>query len=243
MQIKVAKSAGFCFGVKRAVGIAESYAEKKIPAVTLGEIIHNPVVVEDLRSRGVFPIENIEECPAGYTVILRSHGVPMSLIEKLEEKDIPYADATCPFVERIHKIVEERTAAGDVVILTGNPDHAEVKGIIGHAKGKVYVVRNLKELEELVEKEKMLCAKCHTLLSQTTFLRAEWEKCEKFAKRVYTNLLIFDTICYDAYTKQMEAAKLSKECDKMIVIGGKNSSNTARLLETCAANCPAVLIE
>lgn len=243
MQIKVAKSAGFCFGVKRAVGIAESYAEKKIPAVTLGEIIHNPVVVEDLRSRGVFPVENIEECPAGYTVILRSHGVPMSLIEKLEEKGIPYADATCPFVERIHKIVEERTAAGDVVILTGNPDHAEVKGIIGHAKGKVYVVRNLKELEELVEKEKMLCAKCHTLLSQTTFLRAEWEKCEKFAKRVYTNLLIFDTICYDAYTKQMEAAKLSKECDKMIVIGGKNSSNTARLLETCAANCPAVLIE
>ena len=108
---------------------------------------------------------------------------------------------------------------------------------------RIIIEDALKELEELVEKEKMLCAKCHTLLSQTTFLRAEWEKCEKFAKRVYTNLLIFDTICYDAYTKQMEAAKLSKECDKMIVIGGKNSSNTARLLETCAANCPAVLIE
>ena len=223
MQIKVAKSAGFCFGVKRAVGIAESYAEKGIPAVTLGEIIHNPIVVENLRRRGVVPIENIDECPPGATVILRSHGVPLSVIEKLEEKGIPYEDATCPFVARIHKIVAERTAAGDTVILTGNPDHAEVKGIIGHAKGDVRVVRNLSELEKLVDNDKNLCANCYTLLSQTTFLRAEWEKCEKFAKRVYTNLLIFDTICYDAYTKQREAAELSKECDKMLVIGGKNS--------------------
>ena len=106
MQIKVAKSAGFCFGVKRAVGIAEIYAEKGIPAVTLGEIIHNPTVVENLRRRGVLPIENIDECPKGATVILRSHGVPLSVIEKLEEKGIPYEDATCPFVARIHKIVK-----------------------------------------------------------------------------------------------------------------------------------------
>lgn len=243
MQIKVAKSAGFCFGVKRAVGIAEEFAEKGIPAVTLGEIIHNPLVVKSLSDRGVIPIGEIDECPIGSTVIIRSHGVPLSVTKKLEEKGIEYRDATCPFVARIHKIVNERTAAGDTVILTGNPDHAEVKGIIGHAEGRVLVVRNLKELEELARNEKSFCANCHTLLSQTTFLRAEWEKCEKFAKKVYTNLLIFDTICYDAYTKQQEAAELSKECDKMIVIGGRNSSNTARLLETCAANCPAVLIE
>ena len=243
MQIKVAKSAGFCFGVKRAVGIAESYAERGKPAVTLGEIIHNSAVVESLRSRGVFPVESIDQCPPGATVIIRSHGVPLSVIEKLEERGIPYEDATCPFVARIHKIVAERTAAGDVVIVVGNPDHAEVKGIVGHAKGSVFVVRNLSELEKLVEKDKTLCAKCHTLVSQTTLLRAEWEKCEKFAKKVYTNLLIFDTICYDAYTKQREAEALSKECDKMVIIGGKNSSNTARLFETCAAGCPAVLIE
>ena len=147
MQIKVAKSAGFCFGVKRAVGIAEKYAESGVPAVTLGEIIHNPSVVEDLRKRGVYPVERVEDCPEGATLILRSHGVPAATVEELERRGIPYEDATCPFVARIHRIVEERTAAGDVVIITGNPDHAEVKGILGHAKGDAFVVRNLTELE------------------------------------------------------------------------------------------------
>ena len=159
-EIIVADSAGFCFGVKRAVGIAEEYAEKGIPAVTLGEIIHNPIVVEGLKSRGVYPVEEVSEVPEGATLILRSHGVPLSVVEELEEKGIPYADATCPFVARIHRIVAERTAAGDTVIITGNPDHAEVKGIVGHAKGDVLVVRNLEELEELSKNDKNLCAKC-----------------------------------------------------------------------------------
>ena len=242
-EIIVADSAGFCFGVKRAVGIAEDFAEKGIPAVTLGEIIHNPIVVDGLRAKGVYPVENVSEVPKGATLILRSHGVPLSVIEELEEKCNPYADATCTFVARIHRIVAERTAAGDTVIITGNPHHAEVRGIIGHAKGDVRVVRNLAELEELSKNEENLCAKCITIVSQTTFLRAEWEKCEKFAKKVYTNLLIFDTICNDACTKQSEADALSRRCNGMIVVGGRNSSNTARLWETCAANCPTVLIE
>ena len=242
-EIIVADSAGFCFGVKRAVGIAEDFAEKGIPAVTLGEIIHNPTVVEELRAKGVYPVESVSEVPEGYTLILRSHGVPLSVIEELDKKCIPYADATCPFVARIHRVVAERTAAGDTVIITGNPDHAEVKGIVGHAKGDVRVVRNLAELEELSRNEPELCAKCITIVSQTTFLRAEWEKCEKFAKKVYTNLLIFDTICNDACTKQSEADSLSRRCDGMIVVGGKKSSNTARLWETCAVNCPSVLVE
>lgn len=242
-KIIVADSAGFCFGVKRAVGIAEDFAEKGIPAVTLGEIIHNPTVVESLREKGVYPVESVSEVPEGATLILRSHGVPLSVIDELEKKCIPYADATCPFVARIHRIVAERTAAGDTVIITGNPDHAEVRGIVGHAKGDVRVVRNLAELEELSKNEENLCAKCITIVSQTTFLRAEWENCEKFAKKVYTNLLIFDTICNDACTKQSEADALSRRCNGMIVVGGRNSSNTARLWETCAANCPAVLIE
>ena len=242
-EIIVADSAGFCFGVKRAVGIAEDFAEKGIPAVTLGEIIHNPTVVEELRAKGVYPVESVSEVPEGYTLILRSHGVPLSVIEELDKKCIPYADATCPFVARIHRVVAERTAAGDTVIITGNPDHAEVKGIVGHAKGDVRVVRNLAELEELSRNEPELCAKCITIVSQTTFLRAEWEKCEKFAKKVYTNLSIFDTICNDACTKQSEADALSRRCNGMIVIGGRKSSNTARLWETCAANCPTVLIE
>ena len=242
-EIIVADSAGFCFGVKRAVGIAEEFAEKGKPAVTLGEIIHNPTVVESLRERGVFPVESVDEVPEGYTLILRSHGVPLSVVEELEEKNIPYADATCPFVARIHRIVAKQTAAGDTVIITGNPDHAEVRGIIGHANGDVFVVRNLEELEELSKNHNFFDQKAITLVSQTTFLRAEWEKCEKFAKKVYTNLLIFDTICNDACTKQSEADALSNKCDGMIVIGGKKSSNTARLWETCVANCPSVLIE
>ena len=242
-EIIVADSAGFCFGVKRAVGIAEDFAEKGIPAVTLGEIIHNPIVVDGLREKGIYPVEDISEVPEGATLILRSHGVPLSVVEELEEKCIPYADATCPFVARIHRIVSEKTAAGETVIITGNPDHAEVKGIVGHAKGDVRVVRNLEELEKLSKNCENLCAKCITIVSQTTFLRMEWEKCEKFAKKVYTNLSIFDTICNDACTKQSEADALSRRCDGMIVIGGRNSSNTARLWETCAANCPAVLVE
>ncbi len=243
MQIKVAKSAGFCFGVKRAVGIAEKYAEEHRPAVTLGEIIHNPIVVNGLKERGIKPIYDLSECPENTTVILRSHGVPLSVIEELEKNCIPYEDSTCPFVTRIQKLVEEHTAAGEVVILLGNPEHAEVKGITGHSKGEVHVVRGLAELEEFVKTGGDFCANCHTILSQTTFLKDEWEKCVKFAKKVYTNLFIFDTICYDAYTKQSEADELSKGCDRMIVLGGRNSSNTARLWETCAANCPTVLVE
>ncbi|MBQ3500718.1 MAG: bifunctional 4-hydroxy-3-methylbut-2-enyl diphosphate reductase/30S ribosomal protein S1 [Oscillospiraceae bacterium] len=242
-EIIVADSAGFCFGVKRAVGIAEDFAQKGIPAVTLGEIIHNPTVVDGLKAKGVYPVEEVSEVPEGATLILRSHGVPLSVMEELEKNCIPYADATCPFVARIHRIVAERTAAGDTVIITGNPDHAEVKGIVGHSKGDVRVVRNLEELENLSKNDKNLCAKCITIVSQTTFLRAEWEKCEKFSKKVYTNLLIFDTICNDACTKQSEADALSRRCNGMIVIGGRKSSNTARLWETCAANCPTVLIE
>lgn len=242
-EIIVANSAGFCFGVKRAVGIAEGFAEKGIPAVTLGEIIHNPTVVDGLKAKGVYPVENISDVPKGATLILRSHGVPLSVIEELQKNCIPYADATCPFVARIHRIVAERTALGDTVIITGNPEHAEVKGIVGHAKGDVFVVRDSNELEELYKNEKNLLEKSLSIVSQTTFLRAEWEKCEKFAKKVYTKLLIFDTICNDACTKQGEADALSRRCDGMIVIGGKKSSNTARLWETCAANCPSVLIE
>lgn len=243
MKIEVAESAGFCFGVKRAVGIAEEFSEKGVPAVTYGEIIHNPTVVEELRQKGICPIENIADCPKGATLILRSHGVSAAVIEELEKLGIPYADATCPFVARIHKIVEERSAAGDIVIITGDPEHTEVKGIIGHSKGEVHVVRDLQELEIFVKSEKNFCAKCHTIVSQTTFLRTEWENCEKFAEKVYTNLLIFDTICHDAYTKQKEAEKLSERCDGMVVIGGKASSNTARLFETCAARCHTVMVE
>ena len=243
MQIITAKSAGYCFGVKRAVGIAQDFADRKIPAVTMGEIIHNPTVVGQLREKGIFPVESLGEIPKGYTIILRSHGVPQSVVDELEEKGIPYVDAACPFVKRIHEIVREHTGKGETVILTGDPDHAEVRGIVGHARGDIVVVRNLEELRNFVQNGDDDRQKTHILVSQTTFLRAEWEKCEKFVKKVYTNLDIFDTICHDANTKQNEADRLSRKCDLMVIIGGKNSSNTKRLYETCSANCRSVLIE
>ncbi|HXK77512.1 MAG TPA: bifunctional 4-hydroxy-3-methylbut-2-enyl diphosphate reductase/30S ribosomal protein S1 [Oscillospiraceae bacterium] len=243
MELILAKTAGFCFGVRRAVETAERFAERGEPAATLGELIHNPDVVGDLAKRGVPPVNSPEECPPEATLIIRSHGVSPEVIRKIRELGLSFCDATCPFVEKIHRIADERTAAGDILLIMGDPDHAETKGILGHCGENAAVLRNLGELERYVKNEAPFGEKCHTLLSQTTFLRSEWKKCEEFAKKVYTNLKIFDTICHDAYTKQREAELLSERCDRMIVAGGKKSSNTARLYETCAAHCPSVLVE
>ncbi len=243
MELILAKTAGFCFGVKRAVETAERFAERGEPAVTLGELIHNPDVVGELAKRGVPPVDSPEECPPGATLIIRSHGVSPEVIRRIRELGLSFCDATCPFVEKIHRIADERTAAGDILLVMGDPDHAETKGILGHCGENAAVLRNLDELERYVKNEAPFGEKCHTLLSQTTFLRSEWKKCEEFAKKVYTKLKIFDTICHDAYTKQKEAELLSERCDRMIVAGGKKSSNTARLYETCAAHCPSVLVE
>ncbi len=243
MELILAKTAGFCFGVKRAVETAERFAERGEPAATLGELIHNPDVVGELAKKGVPPVASPEECPPGATLIIRSHGVSPEVIRRIEELGIPFCDATCPFVEKIHRIADECTAAGDILLIMGDPDHAETKGILGHCGENAAVLRNLGELERYAKNEAPYGEKCHTLLSQTTFLRSEWKKCEEFGKKVYTNLKIFDTICHDAYTKQTEAELLSKRCDRMIIAGGKKSSNTARLYETCAANCPSVLVE
>lgn len=243
MSVVAAQSAGFCFGVKRAVNMAFSCVEEGKRAVTLGELIHNPAVVEDLAARGVRAIDNISQARRGETVIIRSHGVPAADLEEIERRGLDCLDATCPFVARIHGIAAERGRAGDVILLTGNPDHAEVRGIIGHCVGAVFVFRNVDELQDFFVTEDNNCNKRYTLVSQTTFLRSEWKKCVEIAKKVCTNLSVFDTICNDACIKQKEADRLSRECCQMVVVGGRGSSNTARLYETCAANCPTVLVE
>jgi len=243
MSVVAAQSAGFCFGVKRAVNMAYECIASGRRAATLGELIHNPGVVDDLASRGVRVIGDISQAEPGETVIIRSHGVPKAVTDELEAGGMAYLDATCPFVARIHGIVAQRGEAGDVILLAGNPEHAEIKGIIGHCAGDVFVFRNAGELQKYLQETPNICKKCYTLVSQTTFLRSEWKNCVEFAKKVCTNLSVFDTICNDACIKQKEADKLSRECQRMVVVGGRSSSNTARLYETCAANCPTVLVE
>lgn len=243
MSVTIAKSAGFCFGVHRAVDMAFSCAEKGVKAVTLGELIHNPQVVRELKEHGVRVISALSEIEEGETVIIRSHGVPTELITEMEEKNIPFIDATCPFVKRIHDIVNEAGKENKTVILMGDSSHAEVKGIIGHCVGKVLVAKTPEELEKILKNIPDLDKNEYIMVSQTTFSAILWKKCSEIAKKVCTNLKVFDTICNDACTKQKEADELSRHCDVMVVAGGKESSNTARLFETCAANCPTVLVE
>lgn len=241
-EIKVAKSAGFCFGVSRAVEIVRQEADSGRPVCTLGEIIHNPVVVEDFAARGVTVVDRVEDCPPGRTVIIRSHGVPSRVYEYLESHGIPYIDATCPYVLRIHKIVGSQPE-GTHILLLGDRDHPEVQGIAGHCNRPCTIVKNADELEKVVILLKNQGVEAFILASQTTFDRQEWKKSAETAKKVCTNLNIFDTICKATVTRQEEARELSRLADVMVVIGGRHSSNTKKLYDICRGNCPAILVE
>lgn len=237
----LAKTAGFCFGVDRAVKRVYSLVDGGGSVCTLGPIIHNPQVVEDLSSKGVKIISSPSEAPKDSTVVIRSHGVSDDVIDELKSLGINYVDATCPFVTNIHKLVRE---AGDkIVIVAGNSDHPEVMGITGCAKGACFVVKNAEELEKLLEDHPEFSEKQVLLCAQTTFNVKEWEKTEKILKKVYTNALIFDTICNATAKRQAEADSLSKQSDIMIVVGGRDSSNTRKLKDVCSRNARTYLIE
>lgn len=247
MPVTVAKTAGFCFGVGRAVGMLEGALAAGKKVATLGPIIHNPQVVESFAYRGVRMIGEAGEAPAGYTVVIRSHGVGREVYEKLRQENIPYLDATCPFVKKIHRIVMEAGESGSTVLLAGEADHPEIKGILGHAAGPVHVFQNGGILQEMIEEscknKNFSVEKNYILLSQTTFNLLEWQKCVKIAKKVYTNLTLFDTICKTTVLRQIEAEELSRKSDHMIVVGGKESSNTRKLAVICAKNCPTTHVE
>ncbi len=242
MQIKLAKTAGFCFGVNRAVNLVYDLVNKGEKVSTFGPIIHNKQVVEDLEKKGVKSIESPSDCQEGYKIIIRTHGVEKSIVDDIEQKNIPYINATCPFVLKIHKIVSEQEE-GTITLIAGNENHPEVMGIRSFCKGESYVFQNEKELEKLIT-DKALCLKNNVIcVSQTTFSIEEWKKCEKFIKKVCTNFKIFDTICNATSDRQKEAETLSKECDAMIVVGGRHSSNTCKLRDVCSENAPTFLIE
>ncbi len=242
-KITVAKTAGFCFGVDRAVSLVYKLLDEGKRVCTLGPIIHNPQMVEELAQKGVIIAESVDDVPNGYTVVIRSHGVDRSVYERLSARALDYCDATCPFVSKIHKIVSENTDFDTPLFIAGDENHAEVIGIMGHANGKVYCFSDIDDLKIKLEKSNIMPNNVICVVSQTTFNQKKWEKCEIFLKKHYTNAKIFGTICSATSLRQNEAAKLSETNDLMIVVGGKHSSNTAKLRDICAQNTKTVLIE
>ncbi len=237
MKITLAKTAGFCFGVNRAVNMVYELLEQGEMVCTLGPIIHNPQLVEELAQKGVRIVESPEEVKTGETLVIRSHGVAKCVIEKAKSLGLKIADATCPFVAKIHKIVSEKSREGYITIIAGDAEHQEVKGIIGNCFGEYYVVSNLEELDILLKNNGNFGENSLILVSQTTFNAEIWSKMQKKLKKVCTNAKIFDTICSATSTRQQEAEELSKTNDVIIVIGGKHSSNTAKLFGVCSKNC------
>ena len=241
MQIILAKTAGFCFGVNRAVKLTYELLEQGRPVATLGPLIHNPQVVEDLESKGAITCDSVDDVPDGCEVVIRSHGVGQSVYDKISTRCLVYHDATCPFVTKIHKIAAQAGAEGAMLLVAGDAKHPEVQGIVGHTTGKVEVFANLAELEKLLPEftqQKSIFA-----VAQTTFNVQSWETCKEFLKNQCTNAKIFDTICNATWARQQEAEDLSQKCDHMVVIGGHHSSNTQKLLQVAARHTKAINVE
>ena len=239
MRIRVAKSAGFCYGVRRAVEMAERAAAQG-PVYLLGHITHNDHVIRRLEELGAVTISAPEEAPEGATVLIRAHGEPDSTFQALQARGCRVLDATCPNVTRIHEIVRDAEARGRMPVIVGEADHPEILGILGCAsRGRV--VSGWDELEQIMEKEPDFFGLPLTFVSQTTAILAKWEKIVENTKKVCTNAEFFDTICNATSRRQSEALELAGQCDAMIVIGDQKSSNTRKLTQLCASRCPMVV--
>lgn len=239
----LAKSAGFCFGVDRAVKIALDIAERGERAATLGPLIHNFKFTDYLAQKGIRIIESLDELEDDETLIIRSHGVGKSIYNQIEAAKLHYMDATCPYVEKIHKIVTNESNAGKTVIILGDEGHPEVAGIIGHCGEKRHVCATFDDFEKLLSAMPSEEIERSILVSQTTLDINFWGKCAEFAKKHYTNIKIFDTICSATNVRQSEAADIAAVSDMMIVIGDRHSSNTKKLGDVCRKFCRTLLIE
>ena len=238
-EVILAKSAGFCFGVRRAVELAQQVAQSGQPYVMLGPVIHNDHVIADLERKGVRCVASLEEVPPGCGVIIRSHGEGKAVYDQLAAMGCPVADATCVKVAHIHEIVKDASDRGRQVIIIGAPEHPEVKAIAGWCIG-AKIFRNVAELTEFLEIWNENSQKPVTLVSQTTSTDRIWIPCREKVKKECTNAEIFDTICNATCMRQSEAQSLAERCQAMIVIGDRKSSNTTRLAELCRAHCPLV---
>ncbi len=234
MDIRVAKTAGFCFGVARAIDNAYKCAkDKSRHYCTLGPIIHNAQVVSDLQSRGISVVESLTELTSDATVIIRTHGVPASVYHELDAKNIPYLDLTCPFVKKIHTIVKEHYELGYRIIIIGDKSHPEVIGINGWCGDSALIIESLEQAETLDLPQDKVC-----IVAQTTFNKNIYKKIIFFLKKTCQNPTIFDTICNATDERQAEAQTLAGQVDAMLVLGGQNSSNTQKLYQICKSICP-----
>jgi len=241
MSITVAKSAGFCFGVSRAVELVESAASRGERTLTLGPIIHNRHVVQRFQTMGVRVIQQPEEAKPGDTVIIRSHGVSREVYQRLEAQGATIVDATCPFVKRIHKLVSQAEQEGKLPIIIGTPTHPEVEGIAGWCR-ECKVFADVESLKKWVEDAAISGNLPVCMVSQTTSTEILWKKCVNFAKKQFTYLQTFDTICKATECRQREASELSQRCEAMVVVGDLESSNTGRLAMICREHCDKVLL-
>ncbi|MBQ2963028.1 MAG: bifunctional 4-hydroxy-3-methylbut-2-enyl diphosphate reductase/30S ribosomal protein S1 [Clostridia bacterium] len=243
MRLTLAKTAGFCFGVNRAVDLVYSMLDEGKKVCTLGPLIHNPQVIEDLEKRGTRIICDPKQANGGETLVVRAHGVTAAVEAEIENTGIDFCNATCPFVKKIHRIVSEKPGENSVVLIAGDSSHPEVQGIVGHCKTEAIVFSNAQELEKIAAERQDLAQKSVFAVAQTTFSTKEWKLCEKKIKKLYTNAIIFDTICSATQRRQKEAYELSLVSDAMIIVGGRLSSNTAKLKAVCEPNCKTYLVE
>ncbi len=239
MKIQVAKTAGFCYGVNRAVDLVDQAIRDHKRAVTFGPIAHNRHLVEHFEALGVRECSCIEEIDPEECVIIRSHGVPRATYEALKSRCSEVIDATCPSVKRIHKLVAAAEEQGRQPIIIGTPSHPEVLAIAGWCSNPL-VFADDAALQKWLDERPENSSKALTMVSQTTSTQFLWDSCKKIAKKVCTNLEIFDTICKATENRQTEAAELAAQCDAMIVVGDRNSSNTGRLVHICSQHCKQV---
>lgn len=224
--------------MNRAVTIVNNLLEEGKKVTTLGPIIHNPHMVAELAERGVEIADTPNDLSSmDRTLVIRSHGVPQSVIDEIEQKGISYENATCPFVSKIHQIVKDNSREGKVVLIAGDENHPEVQGIVGHCEGEHYIFKNYEDLGKLLKKLENIENISICVVAQTTYDVKEWKNCLKLLKKVYTNAKIFDTICSATSIRQSEAEKLASISDIMVVIGGRQSSNTAKLFSVCKSKC------
>ena len=234
-EVKVAKSAGFCFGVKRAVEMVYSEAAKGKKVYTLGPIIHNEQVVNDLEKKGVNVINSVNDIKDGenITVIIRSHGISEDIYNLLKAKKVNIVDATCPFVAKIHRIVQEKYKEGNQIVIIGNENHPEVEGIDGWCENNAYIIESVDEAEKLsLDYEKKVC-----IVAQTTFNYKKFKDIVDILSKKSYDINVMNTICNATEERQTEAGTIAEQSDAMLVIGGKHSSNTQKLYEICKSKC------
>ncbi|HHV28886.1 bifunctional 4-hydroxy-3-methylbut-2-enyl diphosphate reductase/30S ribosomal protein S1 [Acetivibrio mesophilus] len=233
MEIIVAKSAGFCFGVNNAVKTVNNLLEKqKDPIYTYGPIIHNAQVVDFLTSRGVVKVDDIDEADSNGHIVIRAHGVTPEIYKKILDKGLILEDATCPYVKKIHNLVKEKCEEGYKIIIVGDKNHPEVIGINGWCNNKAYIADTVEDLEILDESDEKIC-----VVAQTTITKEKWVEITTALKKKFENILEFDTICSATSKRQNEAEEISKHVDMMVIIGGKSSSNTQKLYDICKKHC------